>query len=72
MVVCGLDMIRFLWTVAGRAARYAYKHEDLRVLPQQLIGPESGSQAADAESQSAFMVCMEVLIFQYRLYDCCV
>jgi hypothetical protein len=51
-VVCGPDLIRFLWAIADHAAGHhlSMPDADLRVLPQQLWGPQSVSQTAAAES----------------------
>lgn len=50
--VCSPDLIRFLWAVADRAARYhlSMPDADLRVLPPQHICPHSASQTAAADS----------------------
>ena len=67
--VCGPDLIRFLWAIADHAARHhlSMPDADLRVLPQQLWGPQSASQTAAADSQiSAFKALRGSLNVEYR------
>jgi hypothetical protein len=67
--VCGPDLIRFLWAIADHAARHhlSMPDADLRVLPQQLWGPQSASQRAAADSQvSAFKALLVCLNVEYR------
>ena len=67
--VCGPDLIRFLWAIADHAARHCLSmpDADLRVLPQQLWGPQSASQTAAADSQvSAFKALRGCLNVEYR------
>jgi hypothetical protein len=67
--VCGPDLIRFLWAIADHAARHhlSMPDADLRVLPQQLWGPQSASQTAAADSQiSSFKALCGFLNVEYR------
>ncbi len=67
--VCGPDLLRFLWAIADHAARHhlSMPDADLRVLPQQLWGPQSASQTAAADSQvSAFKALRGCLNVEYR------
>jgi hypothetical protein len=66
--VCGPDLIRFLWAIADHAARYhlSMPDADLRVLPQQLIGPHSAFQKAAADSQISAFKALRCLNVEYR------
>jgi hypothetical protein len=56
------------WAIADHAARHHLSMpDDLRVLPQQLWGPQSASQTAAADSQvSAFKTLRGCLNVEYR------